>query len=313
MSANDVTIVEVGPRDGLQNERRTIPTARKVAFIDALAAAGLQRIEATAFVSAERIPQLADAEAVLAGITRRPGVRYSALVPNAQGLTRALAARVDEIAVFTAASESFTRKNINATIDESFARFRDVVAGARQAGIPVRGYVSTILHCPYEGRIDEQRAVSVVRRLFDLGCYEVSLGETIGRATPREVRHLVNRIEVEGLLSRCAGHFHDTFGLALANVMAALEEGLRVFDSSAGGLGGCPYAAGASGNVATEDLQFLMEGMGLRTGVDAERLVDASLVMEETLGKTLPSRALRAHAARRRAATNRSPGPIGES
>jgi hydroxymethylglutaryl-CoA lyase len=300
--APEVSLVEVGPRDGLQNEAKPIPTGDKIAFVEALAAAGLRRIEAAAFVSSKAVPQLADGEAVLLGLRREPGVVYGALVPNETGFERALRAEADEIAVFTAASEAFTRRNINASVDESFARFAPVAAAAKARGLPLRGYVSTVAWCPFSGRIEPDAVVRVVARLFDLGCYEASLGETIGRATPGEIRRLCEALRSAGLLARCAGHFHDTYGMAAANVLTAFEAGVRTFDSSAGGLGGCPFAPGAAGNAATEDLVYLFDGLGVRTGVDLERVVDAAAALEGPLGRPLPSRVHRAVRSRRRAA-----------
>lgn len=298
MSSDDATIVEVGPRDGLQNEPDHVPTERKIAFIEALAAAGHRRIEATAFVHPKVIPQLADADAVATHLPAVEGVVYTALVPNERGVARARKTDVHQWAVFTAASETFNQRNINATIDESFDRFADVLAGARDSGRTVRGYCSTILHCPYEGRIDPAVTVSVVRRLIDAGCEEVSLGETIGRGTPGEVRDLCGRLAVEGVLDRCAVHFHDTYGMGCANALAAYEVGVRTFDASAGGLGGCPYAPGAAGNTATEDLIFMFNGMGVKTGVDLDAQVAASALIEAVLGHALPSHTYRALRAR---------------
>jgi hydroxymethylglutaryl-CoA lyase len=285
-----VELVEVGPRDGLQNESEVLPTEAKVRFIDALTAAGHRRIEVTAFVSPKRIPQLADAADVMARIVRKEGVRYGALVPNAKGLERALRAGADEVAVFTASSETFNRKNINAGIDESFDRFRPVLEEAARRGLPVRGYLSTVLHCPYEGRIHPEVSLALAQRLLDLGCYEVSLGDTIGRATPGEVRELCELLEGKGILGRCAGHFHDTYGMGVANVLAAWDCGMRVFDSSSGGLGGCPYAPGASGNVATEDLLYLFDGLGVQVGCDLSAQVEATRIIETTIGWTPPGR-----------------------
>lgn len=303
-----VSLVEVGPRDGLQNESRPVPTGDKIAFVEALARAGLRRIEAAAFVSPQAVPQLADGEAVLLGVRREPDVVYSALVPNERGFERAVRAEADEVAVFTAASETFNRRNTNATVDESFARFAPVCAAAAARGLKVRGYVSTVVWCPFEGRVDARAVVAATKRLFDLGCYEVSLGETIGKATPTEVRALCAALYAEGLLDRCAGHFHDTYGMAAANALVAYEEGIRTFDASAGGLGGCPFAPGAAGNAATEDLVYLFEGMGVRTGVDLERLVDAAAALEGPLGRPMPGRV---HRARRiaRAAAAAAPAP----
>ena len=289
-----VTIYEVGPRDGLQNESVQVPTVAKIAFVDALSRSGLRRIEVTAFVSPKSVPQLQDAEAVLRGIARAPGVRYSALVPNEQGLARALAAGAGEIAVFTAASESFNRRNINASIAESFARFTPVLAEARAHRLPVRGYVSTAFWCPFEGRIDPRAAVEVVRKLIEAGCFEVSVGDTIGRATPKEVRTLAAALEAEGLLDRAAGHFHDTYGMAVANALAAFEAGIAVFDGSTGGLGGCPFAPGATGNVATEELAWLFNGLGVHTGVSVDGLVAAASVLAPALGRPVEGRVFRA-------------------
>lgn len=292
-----ITLVEVGPRDGLQNEERIVPTSEKIRFIDALTEAGHRRIEASAFVLAPRIPQLADAEEVLDGIRRDARCRYSALVPNRKGLERALEGGVEEAAVFTAASETFNRRNINAGIEESFARFDEVFAICKERAIPVRGYLSTVVWCPYEGRVPVREVVPLVERLLDEGCYEVSLGETIGRATPGEVRELCSALIAGGLLDRCAGHFHDTYGMGIANLLVALEAGIRVFDASAGGLGGCPYAPGAAGNVATEDVIWLCRGLGVDTGVDLDRQVAAARLIQESLGRPLPGRCYQAWAA----------------
>jgi isopropylmalate/homocitrate/citramalate synthase len=271
-----VTVVEVGPRDGLQNEKAPVPTEAKIAFINLLSASGLPVIEATSFVSPRAVPQLADAGEVFAAIDKRPGVRYPVLVPNTRGMERALAAGVREVAVFTAASESFTRHNINATIAESLANFAAVTALAREHNVRVRGYVSTAFGCPYEGHIAPEKVRDVTLRLFDLGVDEVSIGDTIGVATPNGI------LEVMGLLlrdlpaNRLALHLHDTRGTALANVLAALQMGMTIFDSAAGGLGGCPYAPGASGNLATEDLLYMLDGLGIYTGVDLDKVVAAS-------------------------------------
>jgi hydroxymethylglutaryl-CoA lyase len=293
-AAREVSIVEVGPRDGLQNEPRPVPTGDKIAFVEALAEAGLERIEAAAFVSSAAVPQLADGEAVLLGLRRKEGVRYAALVPNEKGLARATVACVDEVAVFTAASETFNKRNVNASIEEAFARFMPVLQGARAANLRTRGYVSTVVRCPFEGAIDPAKVVAVAKRLFDLGCDEVSLGETIGVATPKDVRALCAAFAAEGLLERCAGHFHDTYGMAVANTLAAFEAGIRVFDASAGGLGGCPFAPGAAGNAATEDLVHLFEGLGVATGISIDRVTTAAAALEGPLGKPMPGRAHRA-------------------
>ena len=290
----DVTLVEVGPRDGLQNERNHVPTERKIAFIEALVGAGHRRIEATAFVHPKAIPQLADADAVAGHLPEAQDVLFTALVPNERGMERARKTPIGEWAVFTAASEAFNERNINCSIDESFERFVDVLSGAREAGVRVRGYCSTTLHCPYEGKIRPGAAVKVVRRLIDAGCHEVSLGDTIGKGTPAEVRTLCGLLAAEGVLSQCAVHFHDTYGMGAANALAAFEAGVRVFDCSAGGLGGCPYAPGAAGNTATEDLIFMFNGMGMKTGVDLESQVEATALIEEVLQRVLPSNTYRA-------------------
>jgi len=274
-----VTIVEVGPRDGLQNEKSVVPTDVKVQFIDALSDAGLPAVEATSFVSPKSIPQLADAEEVLRRIQRRPGVRYPVLVPNERGMERALAAGAREVAVFTAASETFNRHNINATIDESIERFVPVVARARREDIRVRGYVSCSFGCPYEGPIPPQKVVAVADRLIALGIDEISVGDTIGVATPNQVVELSELLLKRVDAGRLAMHFHDTRGTALANVVTALEVGIAIFDSASGGLGGCPYAPGAAGNLATEDLLYLLHGMGIETGVSLEKVVAATSLL----------------------------------
>lgn len=291
------TIVEVGPRDGLQNESAPIDTAAKIALIDALAAAGHTRIEAGAFVSPTWVPQMADAAAVFAGITRRPGVRYSALVPNMAGLERAIAARVDDIAVFAAASDTFSRKNINASIDASLAGYAAVASEARAAGLGVRGYVSTAFGCPFEGDVAPDRVVAVTEALLAMGASEVAVSDTIGVAHPGQVRALVERLGRAVPLRAIALHLHDTRGTALVNVYAALEVGITTFDSAAGGLGGCPYAPGAAGNLATEDLIFMLDGLGIATGVDRARVAAASRTLEPKLGHPLPSRVVQADAA----------------
>ena len=280
-----VRIVEVGPRDGLQNEKMQVPTEQKIQFINMLADAGLPVVEATSFVSPRAIPQLSDAAAVMAGITRLPTTDYPVLVPNIKGMERALASGVRSIAVFTAASEAFTRHNINATIAQSLANFRPVLALAQQEGIPVRGYISTVFGCPYQGKVDPQQVLSVAQALLEMGCQELSLGDTIGVATPNQV------VDVLGLLfsvsipaERLAVHFHDTRGTALANVLMALQMGISIIDSSAGGLGGCPYAPGAAGNLATEDLLYMLHGMGISTGVDLEKVIAATQFIAPYLG-----------------------------
>jgi len=276
-----VRIVEVGPRDGLQNEATPVPTDVKVAFVDALSEAGFDEIEVSSFVSPRWIPQLADAEAVFARIRRAPGVTYMALVPNVQGLERATAARVDKVAVFTAASETFSRKNTNAGIAETLQRFQSVIA---KAGVPVRGYISTAFHCPYEGRIAPERVLSVARALLDLGCEELSIGDTIGKATPDEVRELLELLlPTAQPPNRLALHLHDTFGLAVANALAAHAMGITVFDASSGGIGGCPFAPGAPGNVATEALVAAFPG---QTGIDTRRLSAASALVRPYISRS---------------------------
>jgi hydroxymethylglutaryl-CoA lyase len=282
-----IRIAEMAARDGLQNEARTVPTAVKVAFIDALSRTGVQEIEASAFVATRAIPQLADASEVFAAIERAPGVVYSALVPNERGLERALRAGVGKVSVFTAASETFNRKNINAGIDESFARFVPVVEGARRAGLPVRGYISTAFYCPYEGVIPPEATVAVARRLIDLGVDEVSVGDTIGRAVPAEVGLLLDRLLPIVPAAHLAMHFHDTYRNAVENVIAAYRRGITIFDSSAGGIGGCPYAPGASGNVATEAVVRALRAEGAEVPVDLEALADARNVIGEALGRSL--------------------------
>lgn len=285
-----VRIVEVGPRDGLQNEARSIPVAIRIDLIRRLADAGLGVIEAGSFVSPKWVPQMADTAAVLAGLNRRPGVRYPVLVPNLQGLQQALAAGVDEIAVFTAASDAFTRKNINATVAESLERLQPVIEQARAQSVRVRGYVSTVLGCPYQGEVPVADVVRVSQALIRMGCYEISLGDTIGVGTPRAARDLFRACADVIPADQLAVHFHDTRGTALANIYACLEAGARVVDASVGGLGGCPYARGASGNVATEDLVYLLHGMGLETGVDLVALTRVAQWISEVLGRPVASR-----------------------
>ncbi|MBV1788197.1 hydroxymethylglutaryl-CoA lyase [Marinobacterium sp. D7] len=290
-----VRLVEVGPRDGLQNEPgAVIATAIKVELIQRLADAGLHHIEAASFVSPKWVPQMADGAEVMAGIDRRPGVIYSALTPNLKGLEAALAAKVSEVAVFTAASEAFTQKNINCSIAESLERFAPLIERARDAGVPVRGYVSTVLGCPYTGEIEPIQVASVCRDLYQLGCYEISLGDTIGVGTPLKAKRMLDAVAQEVPIGNLAAHFHDTYGQALANLYAVLEEGVAVIDSSVSGLGGCPYARGASGNVATEDVLYLLNGLGIDTGVDLEKLVATSCWISEQLGRPPASRVAQA-------------------
>lgn len=285
-----VTVVEVGPRDGLQNEAERVSTADKIAFVDRLSAAGLREIEVSAFVSAKWIPQLDDAEAVFAGISRRPGTRYSALVPNKKGLDRAIAAGVTQVAIFTAASETFNRRNTNRSIDEAFREYEGVVSAATTAGLRVRGYLSTAFGCPFEGNIPTEQVVILTRRLLDLGVYEVAVSDTIGVAHPGQVRALLPLLLANTPPTGVALHFHDTRGTALANVLAALDFGITTFDSSAGGLGGCPYAPRATGNLATEDLLYMLHGLGIETGADINAVSDAALAMAPLVGHTLPAR-----------------------
>lgn len=289
-----VTIVEVGPRDGLQSIPDVIPTAAKLAYIRGLAAAGLSVIEVAGFVSPKWVPQLADAEAVCSDLPAAAGVRYIALVPNLQGYERAVQAGLKEVAVFTAASETFNQKNINTSINGSIDRFRPVVAQAKALGIPVRGYISTCFGCPYEGPVTPAKVAEVTARLFDLGIDEISLGDTIGVAAPSDVERVLDPVLARFEAARIALHMHDTRGTALANVMKGLEMGITIFDSSAGGLGGCPYAPGAAGNLATEDLVYALHRMGIQTGIDLDKLVEASRYMESVLGHPLPSRYLQA-------------------
>ncbi len=295
-----VKIVEVGPRDGLQNEKQVVPAAVKIELIERLGAAGLQTIEATAFVSPKWVPQMSDAAEVMAGIRYRPGVSYPALVPNMQGFEQALAAGAQEIAVFAAASEAFSQKNINCSIAESLARFRPVAEAARSHGIRVRGYVSCVVGCPYQGEVRPAAAAEVAARLVEMGCYEISLGDTIGVGTPAAVQRMLDEVALLVPVSRLAGHYHDTWGQALANIYASLEMGVAVFDASVAGLGGCPYAAGASGNVATEDVVYLMNGLGIETDVDLDRLVDAGAWICAELGREPSSKVARAVLAKRR-------------
>jgi hydroxymethylglutaryl-CoA lyase len=294
-----VTVVEVGPRDGLQNEAASLSVEDRVAFCNQLLDAGLSVVEVGAFVSPKWVPQMAGSDEVFRRVPPRPGARRPVLVPNRAGFERARESGVREIAVFTAASDTFNRRNTNASIDESFARFAEFVPGARNEGLWVRGYVSTCFGCPYEGAVAPERVVDVTRRLFDAGCQEVSIGDTIGVAVPSQVSDLVGRLADVASRETLAVHFHDTRGTALANVLAALHEGIAVVDSSAGGLGGCPFAPGASGNLATEDLLYMLHGMGIATGVDLHRVAAASRAIAPRLGHPLPSRYLQAVSAAR--------------
>lgn len=292
-----VRIVEVGPRDGLQNEKAQIATADKIALIDRLSATGLRSIEATSFVSPKWVPQLADAAEVFAGIQRKPGVHYPVLVPNEQGYERARAVGVEEIAVFTAASEAFNQKNINASIDESLARFAPVLARAKADGVAVRGYVSTVLGCPYQGAVPVADVVRVAKALHAMGCYEISLGDTIGVGTPGKARAMLKAVAAEVPMPALAVHFHDTYGQALSNLLACLEEGVAVVDSAVSGTGGCPYAKGASGNVASEDVVYMLHGLGIETGVDLNALAETGRWLAGLLGRETGSKVGKALAA----------------
>ena len=287
-------IVDVAPRDGLQNEKAIVPTAIKVGLIDRLTDAGLPSIEATSFVSPKWVPQMADNAQVMAAIRRKPGVRYPVLTPNIKGLEAALAAGADEVAVFVAASETFSQKNINCSISESLERARPVAAAARARDVRVRGYVSCVLDCPYEGEIAPSAVRNVAAALHAMGCYEISLGDTIGTGTPGRTRRLIANVADIVPVAALAGHFHDTYGQAIGNVYAALESGVATFDSSVAGLGGCPYAKGATGNVATEDLLYLLDGLGIETGVDMARLRIAGHFICDFLGRPPASRVARA-------------------
>jgi hydroxymethylglutaryl-CoA lyase len=289
-----VTIVEVGPRDGLQNERASIATTDKIAFVNRLSDAGHSVIEVSAFVSPKWVPQMADASEVFAGIARRPGARYTALVPNVHGLERAIAAGANEVAIFAAASETFSKKNINQTIDESLVNYAVVCERAKSAGLKVRGYLSTCFVCPFEGPVDPQRVAAISARLLEIGVYEVAISDTIGAAHPGQVARVLDAVTKQIPLPNVALHFHDTRGTALANVLAGLDYGVTTFDSSAGGLGGCPFAPGAAGNLATEDLLFMLNGLGIDTGVSIDKVADASRFIETKLDHKLPSRYLQA-------------------
>ncbi|NLO52931.1 MAG: hydroxymethylglutaryl-CoA lyase, partial [Gammaproteobacteria bacterium] len=279
-----VRLVEVGPRDGLQNEKQPISIADKVALINALSDSGLSSIEAGSFVSPKWVPQMAGSAEVFAQIQRAESVTYAALTPNMQGFEAALAAGVKEVAVFAAASESFSQKNINCSISQSLTRFEPLLAAAQQHGVRVRGYVSCVLGCPYEGEIAPEQVGAVAQALYDMGCYEISLGDTIGVGTPNKAAALFAEVAKNIPRAQLAGHFHDTYGQALANIYASLSEGIAVFDSSVAGLGGCPYAKGASGNVATEDVLYMLKGLGIHTGVSLEKVIAAGLTISAVLG-----------------------------
>jgi hydroxymethylglutaryl-CoA lyase len=296
-----VRIVEVGPRDGLQNEKQEVPTPVKLELIERLAEAGLPAVEATAFVSPKWIPQMADHTEVLERIRRKPGVAYPVLTPNLKGFEAARAAGATEVAVFGAASESFSKKNINCSIAESLERFRPVADAAREAGVKVRGYISCVLGCPYEGEIAPQKVAEVARALNDMGCYEISLGDTIGTGTPGKTQRMIEAVASRIPVEKLAGHYHDTYGQALANIYASLEMGVATFDASVAGLGGCPYAKGASGNVATEDVLYMLEGLGIETGVDLGKVVAIGQWICGVIGKEPASKAAKALAAKRAA------------
>jgi hydroxymethylglutaryl-CoA lyase len=297
-----VRIVEVGPRDGLQNEAKKVSTRNKIELIRRLGEAGLKSIEATAFVSPKWVPQMADAAKVLAGIERRPEVSYPVLTPNMKGLEDAIAVGAKEVAIFGAASEAFSQKNINCSIAESLERFRPVVQAAKDADVKVRGYVSCVVGCPYQGDVAPLTVAEVAHALFDMGCYEISLGDTIGSGTPEKTKVMIEAVARRVPLKKLAGHYHDTWGMAIANIYASLELGVSVFDSSVAGLGGCPYAVGASGNVATEDVVWLLKGLGIDCGVDLDKLVDAGAWISAELGREPVSRVARAVLAKRASA-----------
>jgi len=296
-----VRIVEVGPRDGLQNEPQSVPTATKVELVERLADAGLPAVEATAFVSPKWVPQMADHTAVLKAVRRKPGVAYPVLVPNMKGFEAAAAAGAEEIAVFGAASETFSRKNINASVAESLERFAPVCEAARARSIRVRGYISCVVGCPYEGVVKPEAVAEVAKRLAAMGCYEISLGDTIGVGTPGNVKRMIEAVAREVPIAKLAAHLHDTYGQALANLYAALELGVATVDSSVAGLGGCPYAKGASGNVATEDVVYMLDGLGIETGIDLAKVFDAGRFICAALGREPTSKVAKALAAKRAA------------
>ncbi|MBA3397131.1 MAG: hydroxymethylglutaryl-CoA lyase [Deltaproteobacteria bacterium] len=302
----EVTIYEVGPRDGLQNEARQVPTADKIRFIDALVAAGIRDIEITSFVSPKWIPQLADAAEVARGVHRQAGVRMSALVPNRRGLETALASGMKEIAVFLSASETHNKKNVNKTIADTLLAFDDVIPHACKAGVNVRAYVSTVFGCPYEGDVDPEAALTLTRQLRDLGVYQISLGDTIGVANPQQVEDILGRVLATQPAKDIAVHFHDTQGTALANCLVALTMGITTIDAAAGGLGGCPYAPGAAGNLATEDIVAMLHGMGVKTGIDLDKLAEASRMAASFVGHELPSKYLKAHLGKQARARRRA-------
>lgn len=294
-----VRIVEMGPRDGLQNEKQIVPTATKLELIERLVAAGLRDVEVTSFVSPTWVPQMADQAEVMRGLRRRPGVNYAVLTPNLKGFEAAVAAGAKEVAVFTAASEGFSRKNINCSIDESIERFGPVFKAARELGVKVRGYVSCVIACPYDGPTTPEKVAEVAARLHALGCYEISLGDTIGVGTPDRIDRMLEAVAGRVPVQQLAGHYHNTYGMAVANVHASYQFGVRVFDSSVAGLGGCPYAAGATGNVATEDVVYLLHGLGAQTGVDLDALVECGAWVSAQLARRNASRVGQAVLARK--------------
>ncbi|KAH8411920.1 hypothetical protein KR222_002455 [Zaprionus bogoriensis] len=294
LAGDQVRLVEVGPRDGLQNEPKLLPAAVKIELIDRLSETGLQSIEATSFVSAKWVPQMGDNAEVLRGIRRVPGISYPVLTPNLRGFESALAAGAEEVAVFGAASDAFSLKNVNCTAAEAIERFRPVLAAAKQHGVRVRGYVSTVVGCPYEGAVQPQAVVNVVQALHDMGCYEISLGDTIGVGTPGSMRRMLDAVTRAVPAEQLAVHCHDTYGQALANILTSLEYGIRVVDASVSGLGGCPYARGASGNAATEDVVYMLHGMGLRTGVQLDKLIAVGRYICAELGRASESKVNRA-------------------
>jgi hydroxymethylglutaryl-CoA lyase len=289
-----VSLVEVGPRDGLQNEAQPISVADKVRLVDDLTEAGVGYIEVGSFVSPKWVPQMAGSAEVFAAIAQRPGVTYAALAPNLRGFEDALAAGVREVAVFAAATEAFSQRNINCSIAQSLQRFEPILAAAQQHGVKVRGYISCVLGCPYEGKVDPAQVATVAEQLHGMGCYQVSLGDTIGTGTPGATRTLFEQVAARVPREQLAGHFHDTYGQALANIYASLQEGISVFDSSIAGLGGCPYAKGASGNVASEDVLYMLQGLGISTGIDLQRLIAAGNRISQVLGRQTGSRVARA-------------------
>lgn len=291
---NQVRIVEVGPRDGLQNEKQTITTATKIQLIENLVAAGLTYIEAGSFVNPKWVPQMADSGDVFSGITRKPGVTYAALTPNLQGYERAIAVNANEVAIFAAASEAFSQKNINCSISESIQRFETLISAAKAQQIPVRGYISCVAGCPYSGAVNAQTVASIAKELLAMGCYEISLGDTIGVGTAGQTKHLIERLARDIPIEKIAAHMHDTYGQALSNIYAALEMGVSVIDSSVAGLGGCPYAAGATGNIATEDVVYLLNGLGIEHGVNLEKLIYAGNTISAALNKPSNSKVAKA-------------------